>query len=145
MNYTRIICDIRTRSFRELIMLKMIREECEALDLKETLNELGQRPFYQLDSASPIDSDTLINIRQFPVIVNWTKDTLEMKVYDQYGLLTQERDIDPKDVISLGTDISSEHQIIGHDAYHLRVFKVYKDDVLLNEYLEVPNGYLIIE
>ena len=145
MNNTALICDIRTRSLRDLIKLKMIREECEALDIKETLEDLGQQAFKKIEFGTLTDSDTLINIRQFPVIVNWTEDTLEMKVYDQYGLLTQEREIGPKEVISVYPDISSEHQIIDHDAYYLRVFKVYKDDVLLNEYLEVPNGYLIIE
>jgi hypothetical protein len=145
MNYTRLIGIIRSVSFNELIKLKMIREDCEAVDLKETLEDLDQRAFKKFESGAPTNSDTLINIQQFPVIVNWTEDTLDLKLYTQYGLLVQDREIDPKEVTGVGEDISTEHQIMGHDAYYLRVFKVYKDDVLLNEYMEVPNGYLIIE
>lgn len=145
MNYTRLIGQMRTESFREFIKLKMIRENYKAVDLKETLEDLDQQAFKKIQSGTPTDSDTLINISQFPVIVNWTEDTLDVKIYTQYGLLTQEREIDPKEVTSLRAEISTEHQIMGLDAYYLRVFKVYNDNVLLSEYLEVPNGYLIIE
>ena len=145
MDYTRLIGLFRSESLNELIKLKMIREDCEAADLKETLEDLDQEAFLKSESGTPTDSDTLINICQYPVIVNWTEDTLDVKAYTQYGQLTQEMEIDPKGVIRLREVRSTEHQIMGLDAYYLRVFKVYKDDVLLNEYLEVPNGYLIIE
>ena len=139
MDYTKTITRFRAESLIILSYLKVIREAYEANDLRLMLEDCGQNPFKLLEPETLLDPATTINISQWPIFINWTNDTVSLKIYTRNGGLINEANLYPKQI----RIFSPEDGNLNTD--YLRVFETYKHDVLQKKYLEVPNGFLIIE
>jgi hypothetical protein len=139
MAYTKTISRFRAESLSILSYLKVIREAYEANDLKLMLEGYEQTPFKLLEPETLLDPASTINISQWPIFINWTNDTVSLKIYTRNGDLINEENLYPKRI----RIVRSEDGNLNTD--YLRIFETYKNDVLQNKYLEVPNGFLIIE
>ena len=139
MDYTYIISLFRAQSLIILSYLKSAREDYDASDLKPMLEELDQNPFILAEQDTLPDPEPPINISQCPIIINWTNDTVNLKINSRNDSLIYELDISPTRIVILPTDAGN----LSTD--YLRHFETYKNDELQNKYIEVPNGFLIIE
>lgn len=139
MVYNESIVRLRAELFRILVMLNIIREDYEPSDLKAMFENLEQKPFKLLKSDTIPDDENAMNISHSPIIINWTNDTIRLEAYRRNGDRFGTGELAPKEIVNP----RFRHEKLDTD--YLRFFEVYKNDVLYNRYLEVPNGFLIIE